>query len=44
MLQELTPQVVLVYGAMPNEIFNDYLSYTTFVQYDDWTTRHRKEA
>lgn len=44
MLQELTPQVVLVYGAMPHDIFKDYLSYTTFVQYDDWTTRKRKEV
>ena len=43
MLQELTPKVVLVYGAMSNDIFKDYLSYTTFVQYDDWTTRKRKE-
>ena len=44
MLQELEPQVVLVYGNMPDDIFRDYLPYTLFVQYDDWTTRIRKET
>ncbi len=37
MLQELEPKVVLVYGAMPDSIFGDYLHSTHFVQYDDWT-------
>jgi hypothetical protein len=43
MLQELNPQIVLVYGSMPNSIFKDYLKYCQFIQYDDWTTRKRKE-
>lgn len=38
MLESLTPKVVLVYGAMPNSIFNKYQNYATFYQYDDWTT------
>lgn len=33
MLIELEPVVVLVYGAMPDEIFADYIRYTRFVQY-----------
>ena len=42
MLQELEPQVVLVYGRMPETIFRDYKNCTEFVQYDDWTTRKKK--
>ena len=37
MLEELEPDVVLVYGSMPDSIFGDYLHSTRFVQYDDWT-------
>lgn len=41
MLETLEPEVVLVYGSMPDSIFSDYLHMTRFVQYDDWTTiRH----
>lgn len=43
MLQELTPQVVLVYGPMPDSIFNDYINCTKFIRYDDWTTRKKRE-
>ncbi len=43
MLQELTPQVVLVYGSMPDTIFKEYQAYTTFVQYNDWTTQKRRD-
>ena len=39
MLNTLEPEVVLVYGAMPHDVFNDYISYARFVQYPDWTTR-----
>ena len=39
MLDTLDPKVVLVYGAMPIDIFSDYLSRTEFIQYPDWTTR-----
>ena len=38
MLMELEPDVVLVYGAMPNSVFGNYLHVTHFVHFDDWTT------
>lgn len=42
MLEELEPQVVLVYGSKPDSIFKEYQNYTTFVQYDDWITSTKK--
>ena len=39
MLDTLEPEVVLVYGAMPDDVFGDYLHCTEFIQYPDWTTR-----
>lgn len=39
MMQRLEPQAVLVYGAMPDSIFGEYLNYAKFVQYPDWTSR-----
>lgn len=39
MMQYLEPQVVLVYGSMPDSVFGDYLKYAKFIQYPDWTTR-----
>lgn len=39
MMQYLEPQVVLVYGAMPDSVFEEYLRYAKFVQYADWTSR-----
>ena len=39
MLDELEPQVVLVYGSMPNQIFGGLSDRTKFVQFPDWTTR-----
>jgi len=41
MLIELEPTDVLVYGAMPDSVFGDYLHCTRFHQYDDWTTRQK---
>ncbi len=43
MLETLEPEVVLVYGAMPEEIFNEYRHLTTFIQYPDWTSYVRNE-
>lgn len=41
MLETLEPEVVLVYGPMPDSVFGDYLHLTKFVQYDNWTkVRH----
>ena len=39
MLETLEPEVVLVYGAMSNTVFADYLNHVRFVHYSDWTTR-----
>lgn len=39
MLKELEPEIVLVYGSMPDKIFADYKDETKFIQYSDWTTR-----
>lgn len=36
MLDELTPEVVLVYGGMPNVIFDQFRTRTNFVNYPDW--------
>lgn len=38
MLDELAPEIVLVYGSMPSAVFDDFRSLTKFVQYPDWTT------
>ena len=42
MLKELEPEVVLVYGPMPEKIFGDLMSKTTFLQYQDWITRQHQ--
>lgn len=34
----LEPEVLLVYGAMPKEVFDEYKKDTKFVHYPDWTT------
>lgn len=39
MMDALNPQIVLVYGAMPDSVFGDYLKYAKFIHYPDWTTR-----
>ena len=41
MLDELEPEVVLVYGAMPDAIFHGLQERTRFVQYLDWVSRVR---
>ncbi|MBO4766278.1 MAG: DUF4417 domain-containing protein [Lachnospiraceae bacterium] len=41
MLQELEPQVVLVYGPMPEDIFGDYKRAAKFVVYEDWISRKK---
>lgn len=38
MLENLEPEVVLVYGSMNPAVFDDYQSITQFVRYPDWTT------
>ncbi|MGN0013504.1 MAG: DUF4417 domain-containing protein [Candidatus Bruticola sp.] len=36
MLIELSPRVVVVYGAMPKDVFADYLDYADFHRFNDW--------
>ncbi len=43
MLKELEPEVVLVYGAMPDKIFGGLYDKTSFIQYPDWTTRMKQK-
>lgn len=42
MLDTLEPEVVLVYGPMPDIIFGDLLDRSRFVQYPDWTSRKKQ--
>lgn len=43
MLDELEPEVVLVYGAMPETIFFEFEPLTKFVHYPDWiSSRHER--
>lgn len=44
MLETLEPEVVLVYGAMPSSVFDDYLSVTKFIHYPDWITNVHKRG
>lgn len=41
MLEELQPKIVLVYGSMPDSIFNEFKNLTQFIQYDDWITKKK---
>ena len=43
MLKELEPEVVLVYGSMPDKIFGGLLDKTRFIQYPDWISRMKKK-
>lgn len=43
MLKELEPEVVLVYGAMPDKVFGGLYDKTSFIQYPDWTTRMKQK-
>ena len=39
MLETLEPAVVLVYGSMPESVFESYQKQTLFVPFPDWMTR-----
>lgn len=41
MLEELEPEVVIVYGSMPDSIFGEFKGKTKFVQYNDWITKKK---
>ena len=38
MLDELEPEIVLVYGSMPEKVFGDLIHRTRFINYPDWTS------
>lgn len=38
MLSELEPEIVLVYGAMPDKVFKDLKDRARFINYPDWTS------
>ena len=44
MMETLIPKIVLVYGAMPSEIFGQYFNYAQFVQYDNWIKARHKNG
>lgn len=45
MLDELSPEVVLVYGGMPKSIFTQFEGRTKFINYPDWiSTKRRRSA
>lgn len=44
MLDELEPEVVLVYGSMPNKIFGGLEERTKFIAYPDWITRMKRRG
>ena len=44
MLDYLSPKIVLVYGPMPHNIFDEHHDRTSFVRFDDWITVKKKAA
>ena len=38
MMETLEPEIVLVYGPLPNQVFGPYTHAAMFRQYDDWTS------
>ena len=44
MLECLEPEVVLVYGAMPDSDFTPFCNATQFVHYPDWISEKRKKV
>lgn len=41
MLDELEPEIVLVYGGMPDSIFKEFSNRTKFIQYIDWISKKK---
>ena len=44
MLDELKPEVVLVYGSMPKKIFGGLENRTKFISFPDWITKRKRAA
>lgn len=43
MLEWLEPEVVLVYGSTPDDVFGEYWKCSEFVRYPDWTSYQRRD-
>lgn len=43
MLEKLEPEIVLVYGSTPDDVFGEYWKYSEFVKYPDWTSYQRRD-
>lgn len=41
LIEEIHPRCVIVYGSMPDIIFDEFKEKTKFIQFDDWTTTRR---
>lgn len=41
-VDELEPEVVLVYGSMPEKIFGGLENRAKYIQYSDWMTRKKQ--
>lgn len=44
MLDELEPEIVLVYGAMPDSVFHGLKERTQFISFPDWTSSKRRRT
>ena len=44
MLDWLEPEVVLVYGSTPEDVFGEFWDRSEFVRYPDWTSYQRRDA
>ena len=44
MLKYLAPDIVLIHGAMPSEVFNDIPTNLHIVNYMDWTAQKRRRV
>ena len=44
MLEFLEPEIVLIHGAMPTDVFSDIPTNLRCVHFDDWTTQKRKKV
>lgn len=42
MLEILQPEIVFIYGPMPDKVFHGLYNRTRFIQYPDWTSFKRK--
>ncbi len=44
MLFTLEPEIVLVYGSMPDSVFSAYTKFAQFIHYPDWISSKRKKV